>query len=196
MDNFDLRKYLVEHRVTTNSKILTEAKPRAGVEYLKAAAKAYWKVDLDNPDDLEQLQKIGVNSLPVDAVMWMMDNETHVGSIGEAKLWENLEESKLELRTVAEYQFNEESYNFTASGGAGEYDSTLTVMVALNAEGKTVKVENYDFIIGTDRGSIGGDYALMNKDYVNVLKSISDIFEQDAGWYAGYKDRTKNKKQR
>jgi hypothetical protein len=32
----------------------------------------------------------------------------------------------------------------------------------------------------------------MNTPHVKILKSISDIYNVDAGWYAGYKGRTKN----
>ncbi len=198
MDNFDLRKYLIENKVTTNSRMpIVEALFSTGREYLKAAAKQYWGVDLDSPNAEQELEASGavgggISTLPVDAVMWMIDNDPQVSGISEKELADYLEENALELETVAEYQFNEESYNFVALGGAGEYESTIVISRAVNEKGKPVKIENFDFIVGTDRGSMGGEYALMNTPHVKILKSISDIYNVDAGWYAGYKGRTKN----
>ena len=51
MDNFDLKKYLVENKLTTNSRMLiVETLFSTGREYLKATAKDYYNVDLDSPN--------------------------------------------------------------------------------------------------------------------------------------------------
>ena len=198
MDNFDLKKYLIENKLTINSRMtIVETLFSTGREYLNAAAKQYWGIDLDNPNVEQELKASGIgdggmSTLPVDVVMWMQDNDPGVGSIDEEELADYLEENALDLETVAEYQFNEESYNFVALKGAGEYESTIVISKAVNEKGESVKIENFDFIVGTDRGSTGGTYALMNTPHVTILKSISDIYNVDAGWYAGYKGRTKN----
>jgi hypothetical protein len=198
MDNFDLRKYLIENKATTNSRVLiAETLLSSGREYLKAAAKQYWDVDLDDPNAEQELEASGavtdgISTLPVDAVMWMIDNDPQVESISEEELRDYLEEYALKLEPVAEYQFNQESYDFASLGGAGEYESTIVVSRAVNTEGRPVKIEKFDFVVGTDRGSMGGEYALMNTAHTRILKSISDIYDVDAGWYAGYKGRTKN----
>jgi len=198
MDNFDLKKYLVENKVTTNSRMLVaETLLSSGREYLKAAAKQYWDVDLDDPNAEQELEASGavageISTLPVDAVMWMMDNDPQVQSISEGELEDYLEENALKLKTVVEYQFNKESYDFAHFGGAAEYESTIKISRAVNTKGEPVKIENFDFIVGTDRGSMGGEYALMNTAHTRILKSISDIYDVDAGWYAGYKGRVKN----
>jgi hypothetical protein len=198
MDNFDLKKYLVENKLTTNSRMLiVETLFSTGREYLKATAKDYYNVDLDSPNAEQEAEKAGITSdgitaLPADVVMWMQDNDPGVGSIDETELFDYLEENALKLEDVAEYQFNEESYDFVALGGGGEYESTILILRVFDEEGKPVKIKNFDFVVSSDRGPIGGDFALMNTPHVNILKSISDIYNVDAGWYGGYKGRTKN----
>jgi hypothetical protein len=173
--------------------LVAETLLSSGREYLKAAAKQYWDVDLDDPNAEQKLEAAGgIGTLPVDAVMWMMDNDPEVESISDGELEDYLEENALKLETVAEYQFTEESYDFSALRGAGEYESTIEISRAVNTKGEPVKIENFNFIVGTDRGSMGGEYALMNTAHTRLLKSISDIYDVDAGWYAGYKGRTKN----
>lgn len=189
MDNFDLRKYLVENKATTNSKMLNETLFKTGREYLKATAKDYG-IDLDSPDAGEKIKESGMS--PADVMYWMAEHDPEVGSIDETELGEYLDENNLDYQVVAEYQYEEESYDFATNRGAGEYDSALEVGRAVTKDGKPVKIEGYDFTVQTDRGTLTGEVVLMNTPHVKILKSISDIFDVDTGWYAGYKDRTKN----
>jgi hypothetical protein len=198
MDNFDLRKYLVENKVTTNSRmVITETLFNTGKEYLKAAAQEYWDVNLDDPDAEEQLEDAGANeggttTLPVDAVLYMMNFDDQVGRINNQELEQYIEKNGLEMQSVAEYQFNEKSYNFLTHLGAGEYESTIEIFRLVDEKGNPVKIEGYDFVVGTDRGPLGDEYALINTPHAKIIKSIANIFDVDAGWYAGYKGRTQN----
>jgi hypothetical protein len=198
MDNFDLRKYLVENKVTTNSRmVITETLFNTGKEYLKAATQEYYHVNLDDPDAEQQLKDVGaidedITTLPVDAVIYMMEFDDQVGRINIDKLYDYMDENGMKMQNVAEYQFNKDSYNFGAYRGAGEYESTIELFRVVDEKGNPVKIEGYDFVVGTDRGPLGDEYALINTPHARIIKSISNIFDVDAGWYAGYKGRTQN----
>ena len=91
MDNFDLRKYLVENKVTTNSRMLTEAaevpawlKGKYAVIIPKetsTVAEGITFQDLENAGvdrvDLAKLEKFKnlISSLPVDQVVGFISNE-------------------------------------------------------------------------------------------------------------------------
>jgi len=199
MDNFDLRKYLVENKVTTNSRmVITETLFNTGKEYLKAAAQEYYDVNLDDPDAEQQLKDVGAidedtTTLPVDAVVYMMEFDDQVGRINVDELYDYMDENGIKMQDVAEYQFNKDSYNFGAYGGAGEYESTIEISRFVDQKGNPVKIEGYDFGVGTDRGALGNNECLLiNTPHARIIKSIADIFDVDAGWYAGYKGRTQN----
>tara|TARA_R110000822_G_scaffold24150_11_gene73879 strand:- start:4658 stop:4987 length:330 start_codon:yes stop_codon:yes gene_type:complete len=63
MDNFDLKKYLVENKVTTNSQMISEVNEDAMMEMAKAVVKYYEAIEIgiqntdprDLEDDLERV---------------------------------------------------------------------------------------------------------------------------------------------
>ena len=68
MNNFDLKKYLVENKVTTNSQMINEVDNNALREIAKAVAKYYNDTDIDiqeiRIDDLvEDLEKFIINDV-------------------------------------------------------------------------------------------------------------------------------------
>ena len=68
MNNFDLKKYLVENKVTTNSQMINEVDNNALREIAKAVAKYYNDTDIDiqeiRIDDLvEDLEKFIINNI-------------------------------------------------------------------------------------------------------------------------------------
>ena len=68
MNNFDLKKYLVENKVTTNSQMINEVDNNALREIAKAVAKYYNDTDIDiqeiRIDDLvEDLEKFIINNV-------------------------------------------------------------------------------------------------------------------------------------
>ena len=68
MNNFDLKKYLVENKVTTNSQMINEVDNNALREIAKAVANYYNDTDIDiqeiRIDDLvEDLEKFIINNV-------------------------------------------------------------------------------------------------------------------------------------
>ena len=68
MNNFDLKKYLVENKVTTNSQMINEVDNNALREIAKAVANYYNDTDIDiqeiRIDDLvEDLEKFIINNI-------------------------------------------------------------------------------------------------------------------------------------
>ena len=68
MNNFDLKKYLVENKVTTNSQMINEVDNNALREIAKAVAKYYNDTDIDIQeirieDLVEDLEKFIINNI-------------------------------------------------------------------------------------------------------------------------------------
>jgi predicted nucleic acid-binding protein len=67
MDNFDLRKYLVENKVTTNSKMMNEAEPTFTLNYNT------------DPDDLKYIENmLSKKGIPAKVSQGTFDDEVEV----------------------------------------------------------------------------------------------------------------------
>ena len=108
--------------------------------------------------------------------------ETETDEISELELPDFLEEGNYDEVKVAEYQFEENKYDFGKMAGAGEYDSSIIIYKVVDKMGKQVlipgeKGKKYPFLAASDRGPLGDTYPLLDEKHVKILKSIADIFE-------------------
>ena len=108
--------------------------------------------------------------------------ETETDEISELELPDFLEEGNYDEVKVAEYQFQENKYDFGKMAGAGEYDSSIIIYKVVDKMGKQVlipgeKGKKYPFLATSDRGPLGDSYPLLDEKHVKILKSIADIFE-------------------
>ena len=165
-DTFNLKKFLIENKLTTNSRLVEGT----GTDYLKKAHQAFYDSD---PDET-------VN--PADVMYYIGMNET--GEVDEVKLKDELEEKGYKLVDVAEFQFEKDSYNFLTHLGALEHDSSIVIQQIKDNKGNTVPYKGYDYLGTTDRGSLTGNLVLLGKQQVDLLKSIADIFDVNTGDYA------------
>jgi len=172
-NNFDLRKFLTENKLTENSKMLNEG---IGKDYLDKVARDYFQVK-----DFDDAIKNGIPPNSNDVAVWIGDTETD--EIDESELSKFKKEGNYEIKQVAEYQFQEEKYNFAASAGAGEYDSSTIIFKVVDKDGRHVPIKGkkgdktYPYFATTDRGPLADTYPLLEEKHVNILKSVADIFE-------------------
>ena len=165
-NNFNLKKFLVENRLTANSRLLEGT----GTDYLKKAHQAFYDSD---PDET-------VN--PADVMYYIGSEETD--EVDETQLLDKLEEKGYKLVDVAEFQYEKDSYNFLTHMGASEYESSIVIQQIKDSRGTLIPYKGYDYLGTTDRGSLTGTLVLLDKQHVDILKSIADIFDVNTGDYA------------
>jgi len=144
-----------------------------GKEYLDKVAKDYYsEKDFDSADPKPN---------PNDVAVYIGDTETD--EIGEHELRDFIEKNNYKEVQVAEYQFDENKYDFSKAAGAGEYDSSVIIFKVVDKAGKHVPIpgdntgKSYPYLTTTDRGPLGDTYPLLEEKHVKILKSIADIFE-------------------
>jgi hypothetical protein len=160
MENFNLKNFLVENKLTINSRLLVES--RAG-EYLKRVHQHLYDSD---PELLPN---------PVDVMYYIGEVETQ--EVPEEDVYQMVEEKGFQIKNVAIFQFEEERYDFDKAQGAGEFDGAIVIQGIFDKAGNLVPYKGYTYLGTTDTGSLTGDLVLLNKEHVEVLKSMSDIFD-------------------
>lgn len=94
MDNFDLKKYLVENKMTTNSKVLNEALTHSEIvdaarklqasKFIKFLEKTNTSYSIENQEDTLNPNKgsldIAVNGMEEGEVLWFLDGEYQGGN--------------------------------------------------------------------------------------------------------------------
>jgi hypothetical protein len=169
-----------------NTKHITEG---IGQDYLEKTSKAYHKLSFKDAVDK------GIAPNPNDVALYISDYETD--EIYEESLQKLLEENGWKDLEVAEYQFNEDKYNFAMTGGAAEFDSSVVIHKVVDRDGKHVMIKgekgnkSYPYFTSSDRGALGGILPLLELKHVEILKSIADIFDPTVPGY-NVKDYLKN----
>ena len=158
-----------------------------GMDYLNKTAKEYF-----GEEDFDAAVKDGNAPNANDVAFYIGNNETDI--IEEKNLEEFLKKNNYKEEQVAEFQFDEEKYDFSKMGGAGEYDSSIIIFKVVDKSGKLIPIpgdnenKSYPFLATTDRGSLGDTYPLLEAKHVKILKSIADIFEPNQA-YENYADK-------
>lgn len=157
-----------------------------GKDYLNKTAKAYF-----GEDDFDAAVKDGNAPNANDVAFYIGNNETDI--IEEKNLKEFLKKNNYEEEQVAEYQFDENKYDFSKKAGAGEYDSSIIIFKVVDESGKHILIpgdsgkKSYPYLSTTDRGILGDTYPLLEAEHVKIIKSIADIF-QPTDVYENYAD--------
>tara|TARA_B100001287_G_scaffold274819_1_gene280994 strand:+ start:3202 stop:4215 length:1014 start_codon:yes stop_codon:yes gene_type:complete len=157
-----------------------------GMDYLNKTAQEYF-----GEEDFDAAVKDGNAPNANDVAFYISKNETD--EIEEDNLSDFLKKNDYEEKQVAEYQFDEEKYDFSKAGGAGEYDSSIIIFKVVDKSGKHIPIpgdnsnKTYPYLATTDRGSLSEFYPLLEAKHVKILKSIADIFEPNEV-YENYKD--------
>ena len=173
-------------RKAGDTKHITEG---IGQDYLEKTSKAYHKLSFKDAVDK------GIAPNPNDVAFYISEYETD--EINEESLQKLLEENGWKDLEVAEYQFNEDKYNFAMTGGAAEFDSSVVIHKVVDRDGKHVMIEgekgnkSYPYFTSSDRGALGGILPLLELKHVKILKSIADIFDPTVPGY-DVKDYLKN----
>ena len=154
-----------------------------GKDYLDKVARDYY-----NEKDFESAEtKPNAN----DEAVYIGDTVTD--EIGESVLHDFIKKNNYKEQQVAEYQFDEDKYDFSKAGGAGEYDSSTIIFKIVDKSGKHIPItgdnsgKSYPYFATTDRGLLGDTYPLLEAEHVKILKSIADIFEPNEV-YENYAD--------
>ena len=157
-----------------------------GMDYLNKTARAYF-----GEDDFDAAVKDGNAPNANDVAFYIGNNETDI--IEEKNLEEFLKKNNYEEEQVAEYQFDENKYDFSKKAGAGEYDSSIIIFKVVDESGKHILIpgdsgkKSYPYLSTTDRGILGDTYPLLEAKHVKIIKSIADIF-QPTDVYENYAD--------
>jgi len=157
-----------------------------GMDYLNKTAKEYF-----GEEDFDAAVKDGNAPNANDVAFYISKNETD--EIEEDNLSDFLKKNNYKEQQVAEYQFDEDKYDFSKAGGAGEYDSSIIIFKVVDKKGKLIPIPGdntkkpYPYLATTDRGSLSEFYPLLKEKHVKILKSIADIFEPNEV-YENYKD--------
>ena len=162
-----------------------------GKDYLDKVAKDYYgERDFDSADPKPN---------PNDVAVYI--GETETDEIGEYTLGDFIKKNNYKEVQVAEYQFDENKYDFSKAAGAGEYDSSVIIFKVVDKAGKHIPIpgdntgKSYPYFATTDRGLLGDTYPLLEAEHVKILKSIADIF-QPSEVYENFKDGKKKGKSR
>ena len=154
-----------------------------GKDYLDKAARAYFQAkDFDDADPKPN---------PNDVALYI--SETDTDDIDEHTLKDFIKKGNYKEVQVAEYQFDENKYDFSKAAGAGEYDSSIIIFKVVDKSGKHILIpgdsgkKSYPYLSTTDRGILGDTYPLLEAEHVKILKSIADIF-QPTDVYENYAD--------
>ena len=154
-----------------------------GKDYLDKAARAYFQAK-----DFEDAKP---KPNPNDVAAYIGEAETD--EIDEHVLKDFIEKNNYKEVQVAEYQFDENKYDFSKKAGAGEYDSSIIIFKVVDKSGKHILIpgdsgkKSYPYLSTTDRGILGDTYPLLEAEHVKILKSIADIF-QPTDVYENYAD--------
>ena len=154
-----------------------------GKDYLDKAARAYFQAK-----DFEDAKP---KPNPNDVAAYIGEAETD--EIDEHVLGDFIEKNNYKEVQVAEYQFDENKYDFSKKAGAGEYDSSIIIFKVVDKSGKHILIpgdsgkKSYPYLSTTDRGILGDTYPLLEAEHVKILKSIADIF-QPTDVYENYAD--------
>ena len=165
-----------------------------GMDYLNKTAQEYF-----GEDDFDAAVKDGNAPNANDVAFYISKNETD--EIEEDNLSDFLKKNNYKEQQVAEYQFDEDKYDFSKAGGAGEYDSSTIIFKIVDKSGKHIPItgdnsgKSYPYFATTDRGLLGDTYPLLEAEHVKILKSIADIFEPNEVYenYADGKVKGKSK---
>ena len=153
MDTFDLKKYLVENKVTTNSRMLSEANDTPQ-ELRAAAVKSIHGLNLQDPDDFEEARESGYGS-PVDVLEWMLNS----GASG--------------VKTIP---LNKLDLGFRKpSGGTGELPYGHESETELQIYSMEDKSQGFEYVATTDAESFGNDAVLLDAKTVNALKAVAAL---------------------
>ena len=152
-----------------------------GMDYLNKTARAYF-----GEENFDAAVKDGNAPNANDVAFYISKNETD--EIEENNLQDFLKKNDYEEKQVAEYQFDEEKYDFSKMGGAGEYDSSIIIFKVVDKSDKLIPIpgdnsnKSYPYLATTDRGSLSEFYPLLEAKHVKILKSIADIFEPNQAY--------------
>lgn len=154
-----------------------------GKDYLDKAARAYFQAK-----DFEDAKP---KPNPNDVAAYIGEAETD--EIDEHVLGDFIKKGNYKEVQVAEYQFDENKYDFSKAAGAGEYDSSIIIFKVVDESGKHILIpgdsgkKSYPYLSTTDRGILGDTYPLLEAKHVKIIKSIADIF-QPTDVYENYAD--------
>ena len=154
-----------------------------GKDYLDKAARAYFQAK-----DFEDAKP---KPNPNDVAAYIGEAETD--EIDEHILRDFIKKGNYKEVQVAEYQFDENKYDFSKAAGAGEHDSSIIIFKVVDKSGKHILIpgdsgkKSYPYLSTTDRGILGDTYPLLEAEHVKILKSIADIF-QPTDVYENYAD--------
>jgi hypothetical protein len=160
-----------------------------GKDYLDKAARAYFQAK-----DFEDAEP---KPNPNDVAAYIGEAETD--EIDEHVLRDFIKKGNYKEVQVAEYQFDENKYDFSKAAGAGEHDSSTIIFKVVDKSGKHILIpgdsgkKSYPYLSTTDRGILGDTYPLLEAEHVKILKSIADIF-QPTDVYENYADGKKKGK--
>jgi hypothetical protein len=153
MDNFNLNKYLVENKVTTNSKMLGEALETT--KKLRAAAvKSIYGMNLDDPNDFKQAKEDGYGS-SIDVLEWMLDSD--------APGVKMIPEDKLDLGPAK------------SSGGTGGLPYGHEIETELRIYRMADKSQGFEYVATTDVESFGGNAVLLDGKTLSTLKDVAAL---------------------
>ena len=141
-----------------------------GKDYLDKAARAYFQAK-----DFEDAKP---KPNPNDVAAYIGEAETD--EIDEHVLSDFIKKGNYKEVQVAEYQFDENKYDFSKKAGAGEYDSSIIIFKVVDESGKHILIpgdsgkKSYPYLSTTDRGILGDTYPLLQAEHVEKCMNYPD----------------------